>query len=402
MTVLHLTASPCFGGTERQILELGRELSDSCRSVFVTFQEEGRCWDFVKTGQRDGFELYALEHDWPRVLATYRELLALTRRVNAGLLVSHGYKGNLFGLLVARSLGIPIVSVSHGWTSESLAVRLYEALDRRLFPLVDKLVCVSEGQARKVRRAGVPEGKIQVIRDAVRAERFAEVDGAYRDQLELMFPVRPDVIVGAAGRLSPEKGFGVLVNAAAQVLQSPLSALPASASPLPAPHIGFVLFGDGPLREALTRQIAARGLENQFILAGFHSDLDKFYPHLDLLVLPSYTEGLPNVVLEAFAAGVPVVATAVGGTPEAVEDGLNGYLVPSGNPTALARRIADMLSNSARRREMGARGQEDIRRAFSFAQQAREYLQLFKRLIPAFPAPDHCGEGVPIAVDAKQ
>ncbi len=205
----------------------------------------------------------------------------------------------------------------------------------------------------------------------------------YGDQLERMFPERPDMIVGAAGRLSPEKGFNILVDAASQVLQSPLSPLHAPGSPLPAHRIGFVLFGDGPLRPALESQIKARGLENRFILAGFRSDLDKFYPHLDLLVLPSYTEGLPNVVLEAFAAGVPVVATAVGGTPEAVEDGLNGYLVAPGDATALAVRIGDMLSDPLRRREMGTRGQENVRRLFSFAQQAREYLQLVQCLLPA-------------------
>ncbi len=422
LTILHLTASPSFGGPERQMLELGCQLSDSCRSVFVTFQEEGRCWDFVRNAQSAGFGAYALKHDSPRLFAAYRELLALARTHQPALLCPHGYKSNLIGLLVARRLGIPIISISNGWTGESLRVRLFEALDRRLLRRMDKVVCVSEGQARKVRQAGVPEGKVKVIRDAVRTERFAEVDGAYRDQLERMFPARPDVIVGAAGRLSPEKGFSVLVDAAAQVLRmkdeggrmkdeggrmkdeggrmkveggrmkdeggrmkgegkSPLSNGRGAGGE--GPRIGFILFGDGPLRPALESQIKARGLENHFILAGFHSDLDKFYPHLDLLVLPSYTEGLPNVVLEAFAAGVPVVATAVGGTPEAVEDGVDGYLVPPADATALAGRIGAMLSDPARRKEMGARGQEKVRQVFSFTQQAREYVRLIESLLPA-------------------
>ncbi len=406
-TVLHLTASPSFGGPERQMLELGCQLRGACRSVYASFREEGRCGAFINNARREGFEAYALKYDTPRLWASFREVLSLARSIKPAVLCPHGYKSNLIGLLVARRLGIPIFSVSHGWTAESLLVRLYEALDRRVLRLMDKVVCVSEGQARKVRRAGVREGKIQVIRDAVRAERFAEVDGTYRDQLERMFPVRPDVIVGAAGRLSPEKGFKNLVDAAAQVLRmkdeggrmkdeslppSPLSngrgAGGEGNSPLSngrgaggeGPSVGFILFGDGPLRTALARRIAASGLQDHFLLAGFRSDLDKFYPHLDLLVLPSYTEGLPNVVLEAFAAGVPVVATAVGGTPEAVEDGVNGYLVPPGDATALAGRISDMLANPARRREMGARGRENVRQVFSFAQQAREYLQLFESL----------------------
>ena len=107
-------------------------------------------------------------------------------------------------------------------------------------------------------------------------------------------------IVGAAGRLSPEKGFEQLIEAARMVTAQDADA-------------GFVLFGDGPLRAALSRQIAASNLAERFILAGFRADLGKFLPHLDLMVLSSYTEGLPVVLLEALAAGVPVVSTAVGG-----------------------------------------------------------------------------------------
>ena len=173
-----------------------------------------------------------------------------------------------------------------------------------------------------------------------------------------MFPLRPSVIVGAAGRLSPEKGFRILVDAAAELLGSEQGAVGSElASSAP---IGFVLFGDGPLRARWSPN-TGRGLQGRFHIAGFHTDLDKYYPHLDLLALPSYTEGLPNVVLEAFAADVPVVATAVGGTPEAVLHGINGYLVEAGDVRALAGRIADMLSDPARRREMAANGQRYIR-----------------------------------------
>ena len=400
MCVAHLTASPCFGGTERQMLELGREMRDGYRPVFISFLEEGRCWDFINNATGQGWEAFALQYDTPRLLAAFRELLALLRRVGAKALCCHGYKANLLGLLSARRLGIPIISVSHGWTAESLRVRVFEALDRWLLRRMDKVVCVSEGQAGKVRRSGVPEAKIRVIRDAVRADRFVNVEPEYRQRLEAMFADRPDVIVGAAGRLSPEKGFGVLVDAAAQVLNSQHALHATPHASLPA--VGFVLFGDGPLRGALESQIEARGLQGRFHLAGFHSDLDKFYPHLDLLVLPSYTEGLPNVVLEAFAAGVPVVATAVGGTPEAVQDGVNGYLVEPGKADALAGRIADMLADPVRRREMGDSGQENVRQTFSFAQQAGEYLELFRSIVPSGTASNRRSGRIPSGRETEQ
>src|SRR5262249_61331736 len=107
---------------------------------------------------------------------------------------------------------------------------------------------------------------------------------------------------GAAGRLSREKGFDQFIDAAALVRRQH-------------PDTGFVLFGDGPLRERLAKRVAERELDGAFVLAGFRADVERFLPFLDVAVLSSHTEGLPVVVLEAMAARVPVVATAVGGTP---------------------------------------------------------------------------------------
>jgi glycosyltransferase involved in cell wall biosynthesis len=349
------------------MIELAKALPSEIRSAFILFSETGLYRAFLHEVKREGFDGIALKHDTPRLLAALRELVSVLRSVRADLLYCHEYKSNLLGLLAARWLRIPVISVSRGWTGECARVRFYEALDRRVLRWMDKVVCVSEAQAQKVRRAGVGDHKVAVIRNAVRPERFDNPDVAYRGQLLQMFPEPPRKIVGAAGRLSPEKGFGVLVDAASSVIRSQ-------------PDAGFVLFGDGPLRERLTRQIAARGLEGKFLLAGFRSDLDKLVPHLDLMVLPSFSEGLPNVVLESLAAGVPVVATAVGGTPEIVEHGVTGCLVPPGNADALARCMIDVLSNG-QSRKMGVCGRDHIREHFSFTSQALLYQRLFDGLV---------------------
>ena len=252
MLIVHLTASRFFGGPERQMLDLGKALPPEIRSAFISCSETGLCRTFLKKVRQDGFEAIALRHDTPRLLAALRELVGVLRRPGANVLCCHEYKSNLLGLLAARRLHIPVISVSRGWTGECLRVRLYEGLDRRVLRWMDKVVCVSEAQAQKVRRAGVCDNKVTVIRNAVRPERFDNPDVAYRGQLLQMFPEPPQKIVGAAGRLSLEKGFGILINGASQVVRTGLS-------------VGFVLFGDGPLRERLARQIAARGLEGKFL-----------------------------------------------------------------------------------------------------------------------------------------
>jgi glycosyltransferase involved in cell wall biosynthesis len=206
-----------------------------------------------------------------------------------------------------------------------------------------------------------------VIHNSVRLDRFEQPDPAGRALLHGYFRQVPRLIVGAAGRLSPEKGFQVLLPAAASIVQND-------------PSIGFVVFGQGAMRARLASWIGERGLQDRIVLAGFRDDLDRLLPWFDLLVLPSFTEGLPNVVLEAMAARVPVVATAAGGTPELVEDGVTGCVTPVGDSESLAAAIAAVLATEGRRRQMGSRGRERVEALFSFASQCRQYLALFEQL----------------------
>jgi glycosyltransferase involved in cell wall biosynthesis len=371
MLIVHLTASTFFGGPERQMLGLAEALPPPYRCRFLSFPEGGRCQAFVSEARRRGFEADALTTDTPRLDLAWRELVRRLSGFGARILCCHGYKAGLVGRLAARRVGIPVVAVSRGWTGESLKVRLYERLDRLGLRWMDRVVCVSRGQAAKVRRAGVPPAKVVVIPNAVQAARFGQADPSCREELRLLFPLPPGRIVAAVGRLSPEKGFDVLIRAAGRVVRE-------------MPAVGFVLFGDGPLRPALAGQIERAGLGARFVLAGFRNDLDRFYPHFDVLAQSSYTEGMPNVVLEALAAGVPVVATAVGGTAEVAEEGVSGRLVPPGDAAALARRLLEVLRCPATRRAMARAARERVLRHFTFEAQSAGYRRLFDTL----PRPD--------------
>ena len=377
MIAIHLTASPFFGGPERQMLGLAQSLPSAYQSVFLSFFEGGRCQPFLDALRQHGFEALALKENSPRYVASVREIVGLLRDSRADIILCHGYKPDLLGLIAARQVGIPVVSVSRGWTGETIKVRVNEALDRLSLYFMDAVVCVSEGQADKVRRLGIPPARLAVIRNAINVDRFAGIDPAYRDGLQGMFEEPRGRIVGAAGRLSPEKGFANLVAAAAKVIRED-------------PHIGFVIFGEGRLRGELEQQINALGLTGKVILPGFRDDLDSYIPAFDLLALPSYTEGLPNIVLESLAAGVPVVATAVGGVPEVVQDGVSGHLVPPGDPDALAERMLRVLRSADGGRSMGEQGREYVRGHFSFATQAIEYQHLFDGLLAKSGPQTYC------------
>lgn len=365
MRIVHLTSSTFFGGPERQMLGLAEHLSADHETHLWSFAEGGRCAEFIRAVREAGVPAVELTHDTPHLRSAVRELRQRLTRCGASVLLTHGYKANLVGRWAARALRIPVVAVSRGWTGESLKVRCYEAVDQAHLRFMDRVVCVSEGQARKVRRCGVPESRVQVIRNAARVEAFQHREPAYAQPWHTW--TRGGFGILAAGRLSPEKGFMVLLAAARRVVPA-------------VPNARFIIFGEGPERPAMEAFIRTHQLEANVQLVGFHRDLDGYIPWADLFVLASHTEGLPNVVMEASSAGVPVVATAVGGTPEAVRDGHTGYLVRDGDDGALAERIIALAHDPARRRTMGRHGQAFMQAHFSFAAQARAYEALFVEL----------------------
>src|SRR4029079_15205559 len=127
-------------------------------------------------------------------------------------------------------------------------------------------------------------------------------------------------------------------------------------------------------------QITELGLNDHFILAGFEANFDRWLPHLDLFVNPSFTEGLANVILESLAAKVPVMATAVGGTPGIIEHGVTGYLVEPGDAGQLAQGILSLLASQNNGKSLSSSGYRRVLDHFGFERQGIEYLQLFGRV----------------------
>jgi glycosyltransferase involved in cell wall biosynthesis len=367
MRLVHLTASPFFGGPERQMLGLARALPVEYETAFLSFAEGGRCEPFLDQVRAAGFTGLRLAHDTPRLLAARRELVGLLRDLHAEVLLCHGYKANLVGRSAVRKAGVPAVAVARGWTGQDFRVRCYDRLDRMLLSRFDHVVAVSEGMAKAVRAVGVSMHKVRVIRNAARPDAFRDPDPARRREMEALFPRPGQRIVLAAHRLTPDKGTHILIEAAQTVVRND-------------PGTRFLVCGDGFSRPELERQVRDAGLQDVFVFAGFRTDLDAWMPNADLFVLPSFNEGLPNVILEANACGVPAVATAVFGTPEVLHDGVNGYLVPAGDPQALADRLSRLLADADLRRRMGDAGRELVRAQFTFEAQARGYVEFFAEL----------------------
>jgi glycosyltransferase involved in cell wall biosynthesis len=256
------------------------------------------------------------------VIPRLRESL---EKVGANIVQTHGYRPAVLTYLMRRSgLRTPWIAFAHGVTSEDLKVRLYHRLDRWVSRRADRIVVMSRRHAEEWSDVSA---KVNVIYNAV----IDAVDGGdlpqtVREQLDRL----PRPRVGVIGRLSPEKGVDIFLEA--------LSLLRARGMMLSA-----VIAGDGPERGALEAEARARGIANSVSLLGAVYPIGSLYRELDAVVIPSRSEGLPNVLLEACRMELPFLATRVGGIPEIVSPHGAGALVEPGSPTALAEGLATLV-----------------------------------------------------------
>ncbi|MFB3880117.1 MAG: glycosyltransferase family 4 protein [Armatimonadota bacterium] len=366
-TVLHLRASAFAGGPERQILGQAQELPrHGLHPIVATFRQGDEGLQFFEAAGGAGVDALALRCRGPLDLSPVRKLADEVGRRGATLICAHDPKASVIGYLAARRARVPFVCWVRGWTGETWRVRLYEAIHRRVLRRADLVVAVSQALADRCERAGVRPERIRVIPNAVELDNGS--DPRVPDlRAELGLPPRCPLVI-SVGRLSAEKGHRYLVEAARAVIARHTEA-----------H--FVVVGDGRERPSLEQRAKRLGLNGQVAFAGFRPQARQLIAQADVLALPSLTEGLPNVVLEAFAAGVPVVATAVGGVPELVRDGENGWLVSSGDAAGLGAALNAALSDRGERARRGAAGQALVRARYTFAAQAERAAEVFREVL---------------------
>jgi glycosyltransferase involved in cell wall biosynthesis len=363
--VVHLIASNFFGGPEKQIIEHCTRLDpERWRAVVGSFREGRPRVEVEEAARVRGLPTFLIDTVSPFSPGGPVEVARQVRRHGADILVAHGYKSTAVGYLARKLRRVPVLPFVRGYTAETARVRLYEKLDRlllrRAFP---RVVCVSETTRRLLIRHGVHPERIVTIHNAVEVE-----EGVVPANLRDEFRIPPGIpVLVAAGRLSVEKGHRYLIEA--------LRRMPAET----VPHL--MLLGEGRERDRLRELARALDVSHRVHFAGFHSNPYPFFAAADLVVNPSLTEGLPNVVLEAQALGVPVVATDVGGVGELVLHEETGWLVEAGNPDALARTILTALADPSRARLIAKAARERVREFFSFAGQAERLMALYDEAI---------------------
>lgn len=304
-----------------------------------------------------------------RDLAGLLELVRLLRRERPDILHASSSKAGVLGRLAGFLAQVPVrIFTVHGWAfaaHSGIASRLYRWVDRLVEPLTTMTICVSERE----REAGLAAGTCSSERTVV-IPNAVDVAGAPRARpLERERP-----LILAVGRLKAPKDFPTLIRAL---------------SDLPPDSFQAMIVGDGPDRPGLEEEIQALGLSGRVRLAGERHDVPQLLAAADVFVLSSTSEGLPVSVLEAMAAGLPVIASRVGGVPEQVSDDETGLLVEPGDPNELAAALNRLTADASLRRRLGAAGRARAEHAFDLDPFRRAHVALYSRELARrrLPAP---------------
>jgi glycosyltransferase involved in cell wall biosynthesis len=365
--VLYVVGNFVAGGAERHLIELWKRIDRTRFEVVIAcFRREGA---FLAEAESLG---------WPvRELAVGRRIYGAAGFAGLARLVHlvrdlrpeviHGYLfgPNLYAALAGRLAGVPAVVVAKR-NVDAFETRRQVLVQRLAHRLATHVTAVSEAVADSVIALGVPRSRITVIPNGVDAARF--VPPAPVDEARRALGADASPLVGSVGCLAARKDYGTLLEALRLLGDRGLA-------------FRAALVGDGPDRDALEARAAALGLADRVRFLGERADVDRLLPGMDVFVLSSREEGIPNALLEAMAAGRACVATAVGGTPEVLRDGETGWLVPPGEPGALADALEQALTRPAEARRRSDAACHAAREGMSIEAMVRRHEEFYERAI---------------------
>jgi glycosyltransferase involved in cell wall biosynthesis len=326
-----------------------------------------------------GFEQLRLKaHQWQAPLlavldrgpwdwTVFGELLRLCRRERVAIWHGHDYKSNFLGLLLRRFWPMRLVTTVHGWVKHTRRTPLYYWIDRLCLPRYELVICVSPDLVEQALACGTPPRRCVLVENGIDTEVYRRRQDAAAAKRSI--GVAPETfLIVSVGRLSEEKGFETLIRSVARLLRE-------------GKDVALRIAGEGDQQARLEALIAELGCSRQVGLLGYQADPCPLYEAADAFALASLREGLPNVLLEALAMGVPVVATRVAGIPRLIEDGQTGLLVEPGSEAGLAEALGRLHADGALRERLRQAGRCTVETRYSFAERIRRLSEMYDGLL---------------------
>lgn len=350
--LLWLIDSLTVGGAESLVVPFARRLNRERWELFVVTMKT-IAGNPIETRLRgEGVHVTNLHARNLRDLRAFRRLLQFVRENGVELIHAHLTYAAIWASVLSRLTSVPTVATLHvapprGSWRKAVRDRLMRlALNR----WAARVISVSEAlRGQLLARGGLRASRTAVVHNGIEIDRFAGDRAASRARLERELRIPPGLpLLAVVSVLRPGKGIDVLIEAVRSL-----------------PECRVLLVGDGPMRSSWTAAAVDAGVADRFVWAGFRTDVEQLLPGCDLLVHPTLEDAFPTVLLEAMAAGLPVVASDVGGVPEIVRPGRTGSLVPPGDARQLSTAIEVLLRAPSRRQSMGEAARERVSEHFS-------------------------------------
>lgn len=301
--------------------------------------------------------------DW-RVVA---QLVRLCRTRRVAIWHGHDYKSDVLGLIVRRCWPMKLATTLHGWVENTPRMPLYNAIDRWAIRRYDEVMCVSQKLWQECVDRGVPTARCTLVRNGIQLDDYPRTL-TVADAKRACGADGGRMLIGAVGRLSPEKGFDRLIRAASELLAE-------------GRELELWIAGEGDERGHLEQLIATLGCDRHVRLLGHVAAPQTMFQACDIFVLSSLSEGLPNVVLEAMAYEIPVIATRVGEIPFVLTQDVDGLIVPPDSAPDLAAALRVLLDDPERRRRLAREGRRTVETSFSFADRIAREASVYDRLL---------------------
>lgn len=358
------------GGPEKTILNSPRFLEPLGYRMLCVYlhppHDPG--FDIIRAqAARAGAPLISIPDRGPWDWRVVTRLLAVCKREKVAIWHGHDYKTNVLGLLLKRFWQMRLVTTVHGWVHQTTRTPLYYKIDRLCLPRYERVICVSDDLFQTCLAAGVPAQRCLVLENGIDESDYRRHQLPEEAKHRLNLP-QTGFIIGAVGRLAPEKGFDVLIRAGHRLLSSGLD-------------VRLLIVGEGEQRAMLQQLAEELGMRDRVYLPGWQTEVRNYFEAMDIFALPSHREGLPNVLLEAMAMEVPVVATRVNGVPQLVQDGRSGLLIEPGDVSGLTTALLGLLTNAALRRLFGVAGRRTVETRYSFKNRMSQLKRIYDELL---------------------
>ena len=371
--VLHMrTVAGKGGGPEKTLLNSSRHLRGGYRIRLAYIRPvEDQEYDMPARARQLSVDLVDIPEWGPVDPRTVWRLAQEIMSCRPAILHAHDYKTNILAVLLGNWFRIPVLTTVHGYVTRGGRLEAYYLADRWALRRMDHIIAVSEDLYSSMSKLGIPPSRCSLIENAIDIDQYRRSQTVSDAKQRLGVDPRR-LLIGAVGRLAPEKGFDILIRAVDQLLNTGID-------------LELWIAGTGEQEGELRRLVNALGRNERIRLLGHRGDLADFYQALDVFALSSYREGLPNVLLEAMALEVPVVATRIAGIPRLIRDGDNGLLVEPGDATALGQALVGLLNDAQRRQRLSRAGRRTIEVGYSFQARMEKVRAIYDRLLQRSP-----------------